>query len=153
MTSAKLDVLDQLAQTPRTRHTGSAPYPPSVSQAVFYGLAGDVVRTLGPASEADPMALLVQFLVAFGNAIGRGPFFIVEADPHYTNEMAVLVGETAKGRKGTSWGHIRSLFAEVDPEWVTERISQGLVSGEGLIWTVRDAQPGGNALVAPTDAG
>ena len=49
-----------------------------------------------------------------------------------------LIGETSKGRKGTSWGHIRRLLHAVDPEWVDERIVSGLSSGEGLIWAVRD---------------
>ena len=50
----------------------------------------------------------------------------------------VLVGPTSKGRKGTSWGHVRRLFRMADEAWVTEHISHGLSSGEGLIWAVRD---------------
>jgi len=64
-------------------------------------LAGRFVRTVEPHSEADPVALLVQFLVAFGSAVGRGPHFVAEADHHGVNLNAVFVGETAKGRKGT----------------------------------------------------
>ena len=45
-----------------------------------------------------------QFLVAFGCACGRGAHYQVEADRHYTNEFVVLVGPTARGRKGSSWG-------------------------------------------------
>lgn len=53
--------------------------------AAYYGLAGDVVRTIAPHSEADPVAILVQFLTAVGNAIGRGPYYQVEGDRHGTN--------------------------------------------------------------------
>src|SRR5262249_13408661 len=76
---------------------------PLKTQAL-YGLAGDVVGALEPTSEADPAALLLQFLVGFGNAIGRTAHFTVEADRHHANEVVVLLGRTAKGRQGTSWG-------------------------------------------------
>jgi hypothetical protein len=35
----------------------------------------------------------------------------------------VLVGESSKARKGTSWNQIRRLFAEVDHPWVAERVT------------------------------
>ncbi len=113
-------------------------WPAQPDSAAFCGLAGDVVRTIEPHSEADPAALLVQFLVAFGNAVGRGPGFRAEADHHGTNLFALLVGETAKGRKGTSWGHIRRLMEHADSTWAAECVAGGLSSGEGLIWQVRD---------------
>lgn len=144
VTDGSEDFIDQLARTPRRPRPGhrDVPYPDPVDPVAFYGLAGDVVRTIGPVSEADPMALLTQFLLAFGNVIGRDPHFMVEADPHFTNEMAALVGETAKGRKGSSWGHIRALFEAVDRDWTRERVQQGLTSGEGLIWEVRNPVAG-----------
>jgi hypothetical protein len=114
------------------------PWPAPLAEEAFYGLAGDAVRVLGPASEADPAALLLQFLVAFGNAIGRGPHFVVEADEHHANEYVVLVGRTSKGRKGTSWGQVLRLFELVLGEWRGRCIQSGLSSGEGLKWAVRD---------------
>jgi hypothetical protein len=112
------------------------PKPPGPD--AFYGLAGEVVRAIEPASEADPVAVLAQFLVAFGNVIGRTGHFKVEADCHYGNESIVLVGKTAKARKGVSWGHVERLFREVAGTWATEQVQTGVSSAEGLIWTVRD---------------
>ena len=83
-------------------------------------MAGDAVRLLEPTSEADPAALLVQFLIAFGNAAGRCPYFTVEADVHHSNEFVVQVGETSKGRKGTSWGQVRSLLQRMGNRGVIE---------------------------------
>jgi hypothetical protein len=102
------------------------------------GVLGDLVRAIEPHSEADPVAILVQSLIAFGNVLNRSAHFTAEADRHYMNLNAVLVGETSKGRKGTSWGHVRRVFASVDPDWTATRILNGLSSGEGLIWAVRD---------------
>jgi hypothetical protein len=106
----------------------------------FHGLAGDVVRTIEPHSEADPVAILVQLLVAFGNVIGRRAHFTVEADEHYPNLFAVLVGETAKARKGTSWSHVKKALSEIDPAWAMNRVMSGLSTGEGLMYAVRDTE-------------
>jgi len=116
-------------------------WPDELHKDALYGLAGDIVRTMEPHTEADPAALLLNLLVAFGNAVGRGPHFAVGGARHYTGLNANLVGETAKARKGTSWNPIAELFKRIDPDWVEEHILSGLSSGEGLIWCVRDAVP------------
>jgi hypothetical protein len=95
------------------------------------------VRLIEPESEADPAALLANFLTAFGNAAGLNSYFVVESDRHYPRLFCALVGETSKGRKGTSWGHIKTLLEAADPEWVKRQV-HGLSSGEGLIWSVHD---------------
>ncbi len=112
--------------------------PPRLSEAALYGLPREFLEIVGPHTEADPAALLVQFLVAFGSCAGRNTWFSVEADKHYLNLFALLVGVTSKGRKGTSWGHIKSLFARTGDVWATGCVRSGLSSGEGLIWEVRD---------------
>jgi hypothetical protein len=111
---------------------------PVLAAPALYGLAGDVVRAVEPFTEADPAAVLIQFIVAFGNCIGGGSHCAVEATRHGLNLFAVLVGETSKARKGTSWGHIRRLFDRVDSEWTSNRVTGGLSSAEGLINEVRD---------------
>jgi hypothetical protein len=108
---------------------------PILNPNALYGLPGDLVRQIEPHTEADPVALLVQTLIAAGRVIGPGPHFRVENDVHRVNLFTVLVGATSKGRKGSSWGHVRQLFATVDPDWSE---AGGLSSGEGLIWAVRD---------------
>lgn len=111
---------------------------PKLRPAALYGLAGDIVRTISPHSEADPAAILIQTLAAFGSCIGRSAYFLAEADKHYMNLFAVLVGASSKGRKGTSWGQVRRLFESVDAGWSSACIQNGLSSGEGLIWSMRD---------------
>lgn len=111
---------------------------PAMDNTAYYGLAGEVVRAIEPHTEADPVAILIQYLAAIGSAIGRGPHYRVEGDMHGPNIYTVLVGVTAKGRKGTSWGRVRQILEIADPTWATERIHSGLSSGEGVIWAVRD---------------
>lgn len=117
------------------------PWPSPPAEEVYHGLTGDFVHAIEPQSEADPMALLVQFLVAFGNVIGRKPYFQVEATRHYPNLFVVLVGPTSKGRKGTALNHVLRLFESVDLEWAKTRRQSGLSSGEGLINAVKDDSP------------
>ena len=112
-------------------------WPAPVGEQALHGPAGEFVLRTEPHSEAHPMALLSQFLVAFGCACGRGAYYQVEADRHYTNEFVVLVGPTATGRKGSSWGHVRRLLADSDPAF-SGCLAGGLSSGEGLIAQVRD---------------
>lgn len=103
----------------------------------LYGLAGEVVKTIEPHTEADLMALLLNMIVAFGNVIGRKAFFEADGSQHYTNLFGVLVGTTSAG-KGTSWAQIKRLFAAVDCDWSANRLKTGLSSGEGLISAVSD---------------
>jgi len=124
-------------------------WPEPLAEPALYGVAGQIVRAIEPHTESDPAALLVQTLVAFGNVIGRSACFRVEADLHFCNLFAALVGVTSKARKGTSWGHVKSLLGRVDSEWTCGRVLTGLSSGEGVIWAVRDpltrhAQADGN---------
>jgi hypothetical protein len=115
------------------------PWPTPLAVTAYHGLVGEVVHAIEPHSEADPVALLVQFLLGFGAALGRTAHFRAESDTHYLNEFAALVGKTAKGRKGTSWGYCRRELEIADPPFVKARILGGLSSGEGLIWACRDA--------------
>lgn len=110
---------------------------PSLGDDALHGLAGEVIRTIAPQTEADPVSLLITTLVAFGNCVGRRPYFPVEGDQHHGNMFAVLVGQSAKGRKGTSKGRVLSLFDPADP-WRENCVVNGLSSGEGVIYAVRD---------------
>ncbi len=105
--------------------------------AAYTGLAGQFVRLVEPHSEADPAALLIQFLAAFGTCIGRRAHFIVESSTHYLALFVALVGLSGKGRKGTSWDHVDRLFAAIEPNWDAICCS-GLSSAEGLLWHLRD---------------
>ncbi len=113
-------------------------WPDPINEAAYYGLAGEFVRLVEPESEADPVAILLQFLTAFGSVVGRGPHFVAEGTRHYTNLFMVLVGQTSKARKGSSWSHVWNIFNGCDEVWATNRVKGGLSSGEGLIWNVRD---------------
>ena len=112
---------------------------PILSEKALYGLAGEIVRAIEPHTEADNAALLIQLLAGFGCLINKTAYFRAEADFHYTKINAVLVGTSSKGRKGTSFGQIRRLLCQAD-ESFQNCIQDGLSTGEGLIFHLRDAQ-------------
>lgn len=115
--------------------TRSTPPWPQLDPAALTGLAGRIVETIAPRSEADPVAILLHTLVATGNLLGPGPQARVEQDSHPARLNVVLVGKSSKGRKGTGWSSPKAMLRSVDPHWA---IASGLSSGEGLIYHVRD---------------
>jgi hypothetical protein len=110
---------------------------PELPDEARHGFVGRLLDVVGPHTEADPVAIIGQMLAGFGAAIGRGPHFTAERDRHGGNIFLVLVGETSKGRKGTSLGYARELIVTADPT-LCDRMANGLSSGEGLIDAVRD---------------
>ena len=127
----------ELVNTHQSAAAG-APWPDPLDDAAYLGLAGDIVRAIDPHTEVDPVALLIQFLIAFGSVVGRATHFVADGAEHFSNVFTVLIGATSKGRKGTSWAHILRLFTSAAPDWAHRRVVSGLSSGEGLIWQVRD---------------
>jgi hypothetical protein len=123
------------------------PWPDAPPRDAFHGISGEVVDLIDPATEADRVAVLIQLLGAFGNLIGSSAHFRVGGDYHAAKLNAVIVGVSAKGRKGTSWGEVKRILSRVDNGWLTSRVLSGLSSGEGLIWAVRDPIHRGNVDV------
>lgn len=133
--TARVGLIDQTEQfLARVRPQATRPV---LHSAAFYGIAGDLVRAAMPYTEADPVAVLIQLLVATGNLMGRR-CFARGGGIHRTNEFACLVGPSAKARKGTSWALVRAVLREIDPIWESKLIHSGFSSGEGLIYQVRD---------------
>ncbi len=117
----------------------SNPLPPPIpSNDAFQGKTG-VFKYIAKDTEADSMAMLVTFLVAFGNMVGRNAYYEVEATRHYPNLFAVIVGASSKARKGTSWAISKKILSLIDEQWTKQNIKSGLASGEGLKYAVRDA--------------
>lgn len=118
------------------------PAPPDAP--AWWGTAGAIAETIAPHTEADPVAILAQLLAGAGAIVGRGAWLQIEATRHHPNEFVVLVGDTARARKGSSWDHVARVLHRADPS-LAARTRTGLSTGEGLIWAARDpegADPG-----------
>ncbi len=122
------------------------PWPPAPSDVALIDLPGEFVRLVAPTSESDPAGLLLQYLAAAGNVMGRSARYFVESTPHFANEYLCVVGETSHARKGTGLGRVIDPFRAADPEWEDRCIVHGLSSGEGLIGAARDPEPGSDRV-------
>jgi hypothetical protein len=111
---------------------------PVLDPVALHGIAGKVVRTLDPHTEADPVGVLLTFLAAVGNIIGTGPHAIADAAAHPARLFVVLVGETSRARKGSAWQQVRRVLAQIAPLWAAGCTLPGLASGEALIAELRD---------------
>ena len=112
-------------------------WPTSLGPPAFHGPLGELVGVLAPRNEADPVGLLINALVGFGSVLGSEACISVGSDRHPPRLFALLVGDTSKARKGMSWNPIYDVLVQIDATW-GERVVDGLASGEGLIWHVRD---------------
>lgn len=111
--------------------------PPASIPDMYPGILRELIDVLGLHTEASPVAIAAQFLVAFGNAVGRKPHFYIGETRHGLNENLLVVGQTSRSRKGDSRACALRAIEDADPEW-TVNIASGLSTGEGLIHAVRD---------------
>ena len=110
------------------------------------GIAWEWVQSVTPYTEADPVGILVAYLVAAGNMIGPSPYVMAGPRRHGLNEYAVLVGPTSTGRKGDALDAGTLPARHADPDWHSERVRSGFGSGEGVIRHVQDKADDGSSV-------
>lgn len=115
----------------------------------FYGLPGMAVELILPHTEADPAALLANFITAAGCIVGPRAYIYRDGRRQGTNEFACVVGLSAAARKGTATSRIEevikdcvgSIYTKIDHVHACESddaawedlIIRGLGSGEALV--------------------
>ena len=107
-------------------------YPTKMGADAFQGVAGDFVRLVKPQTEADPVALLGNFLVAAGLLFSRNAFVVADGKRHHAVEYLLMAGDSGVGRKGTATNRVLPLMDEAEM-FYHSRVLSGLSTGEGLI--------------------
>lgn len=124
---------------------------PSLGPEALQGVAGKVIESVLPYTEAHPAAVLADLLARFGAMIGNTAHVRADNRQHPARIYPLIVGKTSDGAKGTSAQVGAALLtaaeAVASSPWPLTRLS-GLSSGEGLIETVRD--PSGDDPSAKT---
>ncbi|VBB41793.1 conserved hypothetical protein [uncultured Desulfatiglans sp.] len=126
-----------------TPETPAVPWPTATDE-MFFGWMGDHAREATENTEADPVATYLTELVAFGVEAGRDAHLRIGDDEHHARLFVAIVGNTSRGRKGTSAGPVLTLFKSEDGDPASmdhrfARLSHGpLSTGEGLAFAVRD---------------
>jgi Protein of unknown function (DUF3987) len=112
-------------------------FPARMRKEAYRGIAGQIVALITENTELWDEAVLVQFLVAFGNMAGREPYKWAESE-HHANEFVCIVGTTANGAKGGSWRAVNSLLYAIDPEYTIKKAGGGFQSAEAIVDSIRD---------------
>ena len=121
---------------------------PELAPEALHGLAGEIVTAATKNSEADPAAVLATLLTHAGIVAGRGPRVRVSDDFHHARLFVAIVGQSARGRKGTSEKPVRRIgeiaAAVLGPlNWQPGPLS----TGEGLAYAIRDGDEDGDSGV------
>lgn len=123
---------------------------PRLAPSALHGVLGEYVRAIEPHTEAHPAGILASLLVATSVLIGRGPYQQLDNRRHAGNLFALIVGPSADGRKGTAVSAAQALLALTDKEFSRANIANGLASGQGLLYRLRDARLGGATIGGAT---
>jgi hypothetical protein len=113
---------------------------PTLEPAALYGIAGELVETIRPHTEADDAGLLVATLVDFGAMVGPAPHAAAGSADHPARLNACLVGRSSKGRKGTAVTTVGRVMRQVDQRYSTERRLNGFGSGESIVDALRGVE-------------
>jgi hypothetical protein len=109
---------------------------PPVHPAAWYGPLGESVRRVAPATEADPIAILVSAAALYGAMVGPHWYVRLGGVRHPPLIWPLIVGKTGSGRKGTSMSAAKTLargWGDYAAAYIRARTAQGLSSGEGLL--------------------
>lgn len=115
---------------------------PEMAPEAYRGIVGDIVDLIAPHTEADPVGILACLLTYFAAAVGAGPHFRLSGGKQSARLNTIIVGDSARARKGSAEAMTRWIMRNADPDIATARRMNGLNSGEGLIEAVRDAKWG-----------
>jgi hypothetical protein len=110
-----------------------------IDKAAFHGPLGRLALATQPQTEASPVFVLAHLLAYFGTSVGRGPRFTVSATRHYFNLDFGLIGLSGSSRKGTAGDVATETWRKIDPSFPAGNITNGLNTGSGLLWELRDA--------------
>lgn len=110
-----------------------------LGEAALVGLAGEIVQTLRPYTEAPDVSVLAHLLVFFGVAVGGAPAVSTGAEHHPARLFALVCGPSGKGRKGTAYNAAKAVAVKAFPDVFAHAVTT-VQSGEALVRAVRDGE-------------
>lgn len=125
---------------------------PIMPNAAMHGVVGEIARIATEHSEADPVAIMATALAYAAAEFGRSQYIRIGDSTHHSRHFAAIVGQSSRGRKGTSFSPVERIFQRAEeirlmsaeekqfPSGSSLHVTPGpLSSGEGLIFAIRDA--------------
>lgn len=122
---------------------------PECADDMFYGPLGTMTHLLAEQSEADPAAIYSTLLTGVGAMVGRRPAARIGNTLHQLQLFTLIVGDTARARKGTSYSDAARVLRLISGQFMDGNEARNLSSGEGFIHRLRD--PRADETDAPAD--
>lgn len=117
---------------------------PVLHESALHGTLGRMAEAACCNSEAVPASVAIHILARFAATLGRTAYIEIGDHKRHLRMFSLIVGPTAKGRKGTSSEMPNRLFELIYLTYLTragflplEKLT-ALSTGEGLIQKVRD---------------
>ncbi len=95
---------------PEARHVNQ----PRPSEAMLYGLAGDVGKTAAATTEANPYAACMGFMSFLSGMAGRDIYLHVGNTRHHPRLFTLHVGRSSRGRKGDALSLVHRIRHAID---------------------------------------
>ena len=118
---------------------------PRPTEAMLYGLAGEVGRAAAATTEANRYAVAMNYLTMLSAAVGRDVYFSIGDTRHHARLFTMHVGRTSRGRKGDAHGLPQRIRRKIEEQrgTGTEPIcgqihTGGLSTREGLTLIIHD---------------
>jgi hypothetical protein len=126
--------------------------PPRVTEAMFYGLVGDVARAAAKDTEVNPVAAAIAFLSFLGANVGRDVYLAIGNTWHRPVLFTMHMGRSGRGRKGDAIRLVCRIADWIETHYagnVGQRHSGGLSTREGLAWLIHDGYKDGKQEIEP----
>ena len=101
---------------------------PELPDECLIGPIGNYVKDLRAKIEPHEAGVLVQILSMFGCAAGLNSYILIGPSMHPPRVYVLLVGDTARARKGTSYNYAKQFLQSVCLEF-PKKFGQPLSSG------------------------
>lgn len=115
--------------------------PPTPTQDMFYGLAGQVAGIASQGTEINPVSASLAFLSFLGANVGRDTYLLINNTYHHPRLFTLHIGRSSRGGKGDSQQlthRIRRRIEVLEPDLLGKTHTGGLSSGEGLAALIHD---------------
>jgi hypothetical protein len=124
---------------------------PNMAGPAFSGITGEIARLATANSEADPIAVATTNLIWAGAVFGRTKYQWIGDSVHHGRVFGALVGNSSVARKGTSLPPVKRIWTKAQnflsplsskpfPLGYKLKVVNGLSTGEGLVYAIRDPQ-------------
>jgi phage/plasmid primase-like uncharacterized protein len=113
---------------------------PRPDSAMFYGLVGKIAQAGAKTTEANPVAVAMNYMTFLSANYGRDVYLYVGNTKHHARIYSLHVGRTGRGRKGEALGLVHRIRHRLEHKqgFLGQTHTGGLSSREGMVCLIQD---------------